>query len=121
MEKCKLIKPDISYQDDIISFRQEMLEANSSMDGTGPLRHMENIEEWLEFNRKSENPDTVQNELVTAEQFIYVRETDHKIVGMIQFRHYFMIFLKNTAGISVIRFGRMREVKDMQSKCFPIV
>ena len=45
MDKCRLIKPDISYEKDIISFRKEMLDANSSMDGTGPLKRMDSIVE----------------------------------------------------------------------------
>jgi len=95
---CKLIKPDISYEKEILSFRKEMLDANSSMDGTGPLKRMDNISEWLEFNHKVENKDTVPENLVIAEQYAYVRETDNKIVGMIQFRHYFNDFLEKYGG-----------------------
>ena len=98
MDKCKLIKPDISYEKDIISFRKEMLNANSSMDGTGPLKRMNNITEWLEFNHKLENKDTVPTGLVAADQYIYVREVDNKIIGMIQFRHYFNDFLEKYGG-----------------------
>ncbi len=98
MEACKLIKPDISYIDGITSFRQEMLDANSSMDGTGPLRRMDNIVEWLVFNQKLENKDTVPENWVSTEQYIYVRERDNKIIGMIQFRHYFNDYIEKYAG-----------------------
>lgn len=98
MDKCVLIKPDISFKKDIQAFRKEMLDTNSSMDGTGPLKRMDNIEEWLEFNRRSENEETVPENRVTCEQYIYVREADNKIVGMIQFRHYFNEFLEKYGG-----------------------
>ncbi|WP_163194075.1 GNAT family N-acetyltransferase [Clostridium thermarum] len=98
MDKCVLIKPVISFKSDIQAFRKEMIEANSSMDGTGPLRHMENIEEWLEFNKNCENKETLPDNLVTSEQYIYVRQADNKIVGMIQFRHYFNEFLEKYGG-----------------------
>ena len=98
MDKCKLIKPDISHEKDIFSYRKEMLEADSSMDGTGPLRRMDDVAEWLNFNAMAESEDTVPAGLVTAEQYIYVRETDNKIVGMIQFRHYFNDFLEKYGG-----------------------
>jgi len=98
VDKCELFKPDFSFESDIQLFRKEMLDANSSMDGTGPLKRMDNINEWLEFNQRSENEETVPENWVTCEQFIYVRETDNKIVGMIQFRHYFNEFLEKYCG-----------------------
>lgn len=98
MDQCKLIKPDIFYKDDIASFRQEMLDAGSSMDGTGPLKRMDDIAEWLEFTEQLENKDTLPPNCVTSEQYIYVRESDNKIVGMIQFRHYFNDFLERYGG-----------------------
>lgn len=93
-----LIKPDISFENDIKAFRKEMLDMDSSMDGTGPLKGMDNIPDWLEFNRRCENKETVPENLVTCEQYIYVRESDNKIVGMIQFRHYFNEFLEKYGG-----------------------
>ena len=98
MGKCVLIKPELSFESDIQAFRKEMLDANSSMDGTGPLKRMNNIKQWLEFNQMCENKETVPENWVTCEQYIYVRESDHKIVGMIQFRHYFNEFLEKYGG-----------------------
>jgi len=98
MGKCVLIKPELSFESDIQAFRKEMLDANSSMDGTGPLKRMNNINQWLEFNQMCENKETVPENWVTCEQYIYVRESDHKIVGMIQFRHYFNEFLEKYGG-----------------------
>ncbi|KAF5042207.1 Acetyltransferase (GNAT) family protein [anaerobic digester metagenome] len=98
MDKFVLIKPNFNYKSDIEAFRKEMLEADSSMDGTGPLRRMENIIEWLEFNKKCENEESAHENWVPCEQFIYVREADNKIVGMIQFRHYFNEFLEKYGG-----------------------
>ena len=98
MERCKLIKPDITYQEDISSFRQEMLDANSQVDGAAPLGRMENIAEWLDYNRRSENEDTVPANWVTSEQYVYVREADNQVVGLIQFRHYFNDFLEKYGG-----------------------
>lgn len=98
MGKCVLIKPDISFESDIKSFRKEMIDIDSSMDGTGPLKRIDNILEWLEFNRRCENKETVPENWVTCEQYIYVRKADNKIIGMIQFRHYFNEFLEKYGG-----------------------
>ena len=124
MDKCELLKPNVLYNSEITSFREEMLAANSSMDGTGPLKRMENIEEWLEFNHNLENKDTVPNGLVVAEQYIYVRESDNKIVGMIQFCHYFNDFLAKYGGHIgySVRPNERRKgyAKRMLSECLQI-
>lgn len=98
MDRCLLIKPDISYKNDLQAFRNEMLDDKSSMDGTGPFQRMENIGDWLEFNKKCEHKESAPENWVTCEQYIYVRELDNKILGMIQFRHYFNEFLEKYGG-----------------------
>lgn len=98
MDPCALIKPGLSLEEEILSYRREFLDAGSSMDGTGPLRRMESAREWLDFNRLAENRETVPENLVVADQFAYLREEDRKIVGMIQFRHYFNDFLRDFGG-----------------------
>lgn len=98
MSKFVLIKPDIFLKDDIYDFRKEMLDSKSLMDGTGALKSMNDIEEWLLFNHRCEKEETLPEHLVTADQYMYVRESDNKIVGMIQFRHYFNEFLEKYGG-----------------------
>ena len=98
MKDFMLIKPDLSFQEEIQDFRLEMLLAESSMDGTGQLRHMSHVPDWLAFNERFENKATVPEYFVRAEQFIYVRKKDKKIVGMIQFRHDLNNLLRNFGG-----------------------
>jgi predicted acetyltransferase len=83
MQDCILMKPDVSFAEEIQLFRMEMLLAESPMDGTGQLRHMHDSSEWLAFNQRFENEETVPDHFVPAEQFIYVRLEDQTIVGMI--------------------------------------
>ena len=68
------------------------------MDGTGPLRRMDDPMEWLTFNRLAEDEQTKPDNWVVSEQFAFVRESDDKIVGMIQFRHSFNDFLRQFGG-----------------------
>jgi predicted acetyltransferase len=98
MEELILMKPDLSFKEEIQAFRLEMLLAESSMDGTGQLRRMENVANWLAFNQRFENEATIPKHFVQTEQFIYVRKTDQTIVGMIQFRHELNNLLKNFGG-----------------------
>ena len=42
MDELRLAIPDESLFDEIAAYRQAMLDADSSMDGCGPLKRMEN-------------------------------------------------------------------------------
>lgn len=94
----KFIEPAAEYEQQISAYRKEFLERGDSMDGTGALRRMEDPKQWLEYCRLCKNPDTVPDGLVPATQYIFVRESDDKIVGMLQIRHYFNAFLEQYGG-----------------------
>ncbi len=68
------------------------------MDGTGPLRRFENPEEYIKVCADYEDLEKVPSHLVPATQFIFVRKSDNKLVGMIQIRHRFNDFLEKYAG-----------------------
>lgn len=94
----KLIKPDENCKNQISEYRQEFINASSSMDGCGSLFRMEAPEEWLEQVKSLASVETVPSNFVQSTQFIYVREIDNKLVGMIQVRHYFNDFLEKYGG-----------------------
>ena len=76
----KFTEPTAEYEQQISAYRKEFLEHGDSMDGTGALRRMDDPKQWLEYCRLCKNPDTVPEGLVPATQYIYVRESDDKIV-----------------------------------------
>ena len=82
----KLIEPTMEYDQQIQAFRREYLKYGESMDGSSSLRKFEKTQEWLD-----------QIEALTT-QYIYVREEDDKVVGVIQIRHRFNEFLEKYAG-----------------------
>lgn len=98
MDECVLIKPDAPMREEIESYRREFLDSGGSMDGTGPLMRMERAEDWLAFNRDAEDEAKKPENWVVSEQFAYVRKSDGRIVGMIQFRHCFNDFLERFGG-----------------------
>ncbi|MBQ7874427.1 MAG: GNAT family N-acetyltransferase [Oscillospiraceae bacterium] len=98
MEKLKLIRPETAYADDIAAYRKEFLDAGDSMDGTGPLRRIEDPLEYIEACKDYEDPEKVPENRVPSTQFLYVREEDSRIVGMIQVRHRFNDYLEKYAG-----------------------
>ena len=93
-----LIRPTSEYASQLAEYRQEFLDADSSMDGCGPLRRFENPDEYIQMCKDYEDPEKVPAHLVPATQFLFVRKSDNKLVGMIQVRHRFNEFLEKYAG-----------------------
>lgn len=94
----KLLMPTIEYADEIKAYREELIKYGSTFDGTGALKRLENPDEWVAYNKLFLAKETVPKGLVQATQFIYVRENDRKIIGMINVRHYFNDFLEKYGG-----------------------
>ncbi len=88
MNKIKLVCPSMDYAKEIMDYKNEFLECRSSMDGTGPLRQCQSAAEFISQVQLFESPDTVPQGYVDAHQFMAVREEDHRVVGMIDFRHH---------------------------------
>ena len=98
MEEFILIRPTSEYASQIKEYRQEFLDAGDSMDGCGPLRRLEDPDEYLKVCKEYEDPATVPSHLVPATQFFFIRKSDNKLVGMSQVRHRFNDFLEKYAG-----------------------
>ena len=93
-----LIEPTMEYDKQIQAYRQEFLDLGGSMDGCGPLRRFAKTQEWLDQVEALKRPETTPPQMVPSTLYIYVRESDRKVVGMIQIRHYFNEFLEKYAG-----------------------
>lgn len=97
-ENVILVKPDVSYAEEIRSYREEMLLAGSSMDGTGALRRVEDPMEWLRQNALLEKKENVPEGKVPATQFVLTDPDTHRIYGMLQVRHELNEYLRKFAG-----------------------
>lgn len=97
MDTIKLVMPNESMIEEIRAYKQAMLAADSSMDGTGSLRRLD-APEWLVQCALTANAETVPEGRVQATQFVCVREGDGRIVGMIDVRHRFNDYLRNYGG-----------------------
>ena len=94
----KLIEPTIEYDRQIRAYRKEFLDRGDSMDGTGALRRFEDPKDWIEHSNRFNDPRTVPDGWVPSTQYMFVREEDRKIVGMIQIRHCFNPYLEKYGG-----------------------
>ena len=90
----KLMEPTMNYDKQIQAFRQEFLLSGGSMDGCGSLRSFEHTGDWMDQLEAYKKPETTPPGHVPMTQYIYVRESDDKIVGVIQIRHYLNDYLE---------------------------
>ena len=98
MESLLLIRPTAEYAEEIAAYREEFLRCGSSMDGCGPLRRIADPLEYLAETERYTREETLPEGKVLATQFFYVRQSERKIVGMLQVRHYFNEYLEKYAG-----------------------
>ncbi len=88
MIEIKLMKPTMEYAIDIMSFRQEVLDANNSFAGCGSLKNCVSANEWIKILDHMENEETCPKGGVTSNTYIAVRLSDNKVVGIIDLRHH---------------------------------
>lgn len=98
MDKLKLVPASEEYLNQIIPYKEEMQAADSSMDGCGSLRRCDTAEEWLADNALYTDPATLPEGKVLATQFLTVRESDNRVVGMLQVRHTLNDYLAQFGG-----------------------
>lgn len=93
-----LVEPNEEYAEQIAEYKQAFLDANSSMDGCGPLRRCEDSLTYISECRKYTSYETLPEDWVLTTQFFYIRKADNRLVGMIQVRHYFNDWLSKFGG-----------------------
>ena len=98
MEKIILVKPDLSYADEIIKYKEESLAESPIINGSAGLDRFSSIEIWFEELKKKSCEDTVPKGLVPSSTYLGVREKDNYIVGMIDIRHYLNEYLTQVGG-----------------------
>ena len=98
MDKIILVKPDLSYADEIIKYKEESLAESPIINGSAGLDRFSSIEIWFEELNKRSCEDTVPKGLVPSSTYLGVREKDNYIVGMIDIRHYLNEYLTQAGG-----------------------
>ena len=98
MDKIILVKPDLSYTDEIIKYKEESLAESPIINGSAGLDRFSSIEIWFEELKKRSCEDTVPKGLVPSSTYLGIREKDNYIVGMIDIRHYLNEYLTQVGG-----------------------
>ena len=97
----KFVFPDGDYKDKAIEFINEFHIYNSDINGSGALdRYLKELsyEKWIEKVTADIDIANIEGGRVPAFSYFYIRETDNKIIGMINVRLTLNDFLKNEGG-----------------------
>ena len=81
-----LIEPSMALDREIQAYRSEFLHPGMSMDGGGSLIRFESTAAWLAHVEACRHAETAPEGRMPAEQYLFLREEDRKIVGVIQIR-----------------------------------
>ena len=93
----KLIKPTILNKDAILDYRDEFAKNNEYISGSASLGSADTFEVWLTNveNDKFNNPKAKR---VPATQYLAIRKSDKKLVGMVSIRHELNDYLEKYGG-----------------------
>ena len=82
-----LIKPNKSLENELLIYQNEFATCTEDMHGTSSLNNFNNIPDWINHLFLYENRDTMPNKsFVPGHQYILVRQTDNKVIGMLHLR-----------------------------------
>lgn len=98
MDKIKLISPKLNLKNQIEEYKREFLLNGDSMDGCAGLGNIESFEEWIDILKDNSNINTVREGFVPSSTYLAVRESDNRIVGMIDIRHFLNDYLEQFGG-----------------------
>lgn len=91
MEHLRLVAPSKEYEKEIFDYREEMRAAgNAALEGCGSLDRYDCYEDWISHleqykDRKQIDP---KSGYVEGSQYLFVDEERHRVLGMVNLRHY---------------------------------
>lgn len=96
MSKLILVRPSDLYAEQVMAYREEMLKNGDSLDGCAGLEEVHSFSEWIDFEGRLKAK--YQDSYVPSEVYLAIRDTDNRVVGIIDFRHPLSEFLLNFGG-----------------------
>ncbi|MCR5801906.1 MAG: GNAT family N-acetyltransferase [Lachnospiraceae bacterium] len=101
IEGMKLVFPRIDHKDKAIDYIKEFYEYGSDINGSGSLDRFlreASYEEWIEKVQSDTDIANVPESKVPCLTYFYVRESDDRVVGMINIRLALNDFLRKEGG-----------------------
>lgn len=90
MDELILVKPSMEYAGEIKAFSREIAESSDEdkFAGCNSLQNYGSPEEWIEYLKVMENPETCPKGRVPSTTYMALRKSDSRVVGMIDLRHH---------------------------------
>jgi predicted acetyltransferase len=99
MDKLALITPTKSHEQAALDYQQEHTNHHEfHLYGSSLFNEAVSYAAWLNQLQNNSSPDTVQWDWVVSSTFFAIRESDGRIVGMVDIRHTLNDFLRNYGG-----------------------
>ena len=92
IRELMLVRPSKLYAEQVMSYKEEMLQCGDSFDGCAGLEDVQSFDGWIGFERRLR--EKYKSGYVPSEVFLAVRRKDGLVVGMADFRHPLSDFLK---------------------------
>ena len=108
-EEIKLVIPTKEYEKQVMEYKQIFLNNKESFDGCAGLEEADTYNEWLDFEGRLSKK--YGKSYVPSSVFLAVRNTDNKVVGIIDIRQKLSEFLLNYGGhigYSVLPYERKK-------------
>ena len=81
MERLKLAVPSVEHEKQVMALRRELLERGEGFHGCNGLNEVVTYGEWLDFDRRNKAKGWVP-----SKTWLAVRQSDGRVVGMIDYR-----------------------------------
>lgn len=94
--KINLVRPTLELKEKALSYREEHYRHGEKVIyGSELFDKTESYEEWLSAVTQNADPETVNENWVVTDTFFAVRQSDGRIIGIIDLRHTLNEFLKD--------------------------
>lgn len=81
-----LVKPTNLYKEKVLAYKKEFAENNEYISGSASLGSADTYELWL-ANVDDEKFNNPKAKRVAATQYLVIRKSDRKLIGMVSIRH----------------------------------
>lgn len=96
MNRLRLMKPTKAYENQVMAYREALIENGEGADGCAALEEVESYDEWLDFeNRLKKKYGAGYSPSIV---YLAIRIADNKLIGMIDFRFKLTDFLMKYGG-----------------------
>ncbi|MGL4335695.1 MAG: GNAT family N-acetyltransferase [Turicibacter sp.] len=98
MNRLTLVLPTLDDKEKIMDYKNEFIHHGDSMDGTAGLSTAQNFEAWYADWSNNLKEETVRPGLVPSTTYLAISTDDHRLIGMIDIRHYLNDYLLKFGG-----------------------